>query len=258
MEAHSRVFPFPGSALDYIRYLESMLLKALDQLPSTPRSDAQSTSKPRHDRRLFINSSPHMFAKSYHQKKIPKPLAGLPQWEKDLKRFLASISPPQKWNDARAAAGFGTIYKNGLAIQLLLGQSMGSSLNLEPYEGGATPLQPEDDIGLITRGCQYGRIVARCADDAEFAIRIKNYHELVFVCFCTVLLFVGNSEDTVNWMMRQFISNSGDKNLHIYRSGCLWVNRCIVKLLDHRWGYKSWEIFMLCELNDQVQGRNVL
>ncbi|KAJ6116207.1 hypothetical protein N7523_005526 [Penicillium sp. IBT 18751x] len=196
-----------------------------------------------------------MFANSHNQKKIPKPLTGLSQWEKDLKSFLASISTAQEWNDARKAAGFATIDKNGLAIQLLLGTSLGFSSDLGSYEGEATPFQPQDDIELITRGCQYGRFVARCADDAEFAIRIAKYQQLVFVCFCTVLIFVGNSEDTINWMMRQFISDSDSKNLRKYRSGCLWVNRCIVKLLEHRWGYKSWEIFMLFAQPLHLYGR---
>ncbi|KAJ5981134.1 hypothetical protein N7481_008432 [Penicillium waksmanii] len=106
-------------------------------------------------------------------------------------------------------------------------------------------LQATDDTEMVMRGCRYGRFVVHCEEDGQFAMRIAKYQQLVFVCYCTVLIFVGNSKDTVNWMMRQFISDSDNKNLEKYRSGCLWVNRCVVELLKRRWGYKSWELFML-------------
>ena len=248
MEAHRRVFPFDGSDLEYIQYLESMLLNSQSLLNPSRSNAHQPSPRPRSGHQNFINLSGRSFANSRNKKNPSKSPTVLVQWERDLKKFLSSISRAGKWDDAREAAGFATIDKNKLAIQLLLGRPTSSFSNLELYDGEAKPLQPLDDAEMIMRGCHYGRFVARCEDDGKFTVRIAKYQQLVFVCYCTVLLFVGNSKDTINWMMRQFISDSDDKNLEKYRSGCLWVNKCIVELLKHRWGHKSWEIFILCAL----------
>lgn len=246
MEAHDRIFPFDGSDLDYIRYLESRLLNAERLLSSSSNSDSSQASKPRRGHPNFINLSDKSFPKIAKQKKALKPQTGRSQWEKDLKKLLSSVPPPDKWNDAREKAGFATIEKNRLAIQLLLGRPSRSISEIEHYDGKDAPLLPGDDIDLFLKGCQYGMFVSRCEVDGQFAIRIASYQQLVFVSYCTVLISAGNSHESINWMMRQFISNSDDRNLEKYRSGCVWVNRCIFELLQHRWGYKSWETFMLC------------
>ncbi|KAJ5549935.1 hypothetical protein N7461_004633 [Penicillium sp. DV-2018c] len=247
MEAPKRVFPFEGSDEEYINYLESMLLEAQIRLQTSSRpshQSRQSPTNPRSGQRHFINLSDRSFIKVPNQRRfVQQPRT--PQWEREFNKFLSSIPNAQKWSEAREATGFASVEKNRLAIQLLLGRPASSEASVDAHHREIPSLRPADDQDMIVRGCDYGRFVIRCEDDGKFAVRVAKYQQLVFVCYCTVLIHVGNSKDTVNWMMRQFISDSDDKNLERYRSGCLWVNRCIADLLKHRWGYKSWEIFML-------------
>jgi hypothetical protein len=46
--------------------------------------------------------------------------------------------------------------------------------------------------------------------------------------------------------MRHYVSDTTAGNLRRLRYGCTWVNRCISKLPDQNWGFKSWEAFLLC------------
>lgn len=246
MSPHTRVFQFEGGDLEYIQYLESRLLKAENLLSSSPLGRRALPSKPSSGQQNFINLSDSSFNNNRVQKRTTRLSTGPPQWEKELTRFISSITPAVKWGDSRKATGFATINKNRLAIQLLLGRITSSVTDLEPDHEVTMSLQSSDDTELVMRGCRYGRFVIHCEEDGQFAMRIAKYQQLVFVCYCTVLIFVGNSKDTVNWMMRQFISDSDNKNLEKYRSGCLWVNRCVAELLRRGWGYKSWELFILC------------
>jgi hypothetical protein len=107
-------------------------------------------------------------------------------------------------------------------------------------------LSPLDNLDMVIRGCNYGRLANDCTSNGRLAILVGKFQRIIFISYCTVLLAMGTSRVTVNWMLRQYISDSDDKNLERYRFGCLWVHRCISQLLGLGWGYKSWELFVLC------------
>lgn len=249
METTRRVFPFNGNDAEYIRFLESKLLEAQPFLHPLPYSIPQPSFPgiPTASDRQFINFSNESFNSDVASKgKSLQLRTRAPQWEKELVKFLASVPAADKWNNARKDSGFATVDKNKLAIQLMLGRPANTSMSLDSCRPGVPLILPTDKEDIVLRGCNYGNFSIRCAEDGKFAVRVAKYQQLVFVCYCTVLIFLGVSKETVNWMMRQYISDSDDKNLERYRSGCLWVNRCISQLLTQGWGYKSWEIFLLC------------
>lgn len=258
MESTNRLFPFKGSDAEYIKYLESMLLEVRYPGNSSSRPSChQIALTPSSGQSNFINLSKETFPQKSSQGKLSKPPQKVAQWELELQRFLSSVPSAQNWNDARAITGFATEDRNKLAIQIMLGRPASSVPSFNFQDPDAPSLLPMDEEDLITRGCDYGRFVVRSVDDGKFAVRVAKYQRLIFVCYCTVLIYVGNSKETVNWMMRRFISDTDDKNLERHRSGCLWVNRCIAGLLEQRWGYKSWELFVLCEyprIQDYLSG----
>ncbi|KAI2791698.1 hypothetical protein POX_c04567 [Penicillium oxalicum] len=256
MESTDRLFPFKGSDSEYIKYLESMLLEVRPSgHPSSRPSSHQIALTPRSGQSNFVNLSQNSFPPKSTKGKISKPSQKVPQWELELRRFLSSVPSARNWTKARETTGFATVDRNRLAIQILLGRPA-SSVPSFSFQDSDTPLLlPTDEEDLINRGCEYGRFVVRSVDDGKFAVRVSKYQQLIFVCYCTVLIHVGNSKETVNWMMRRFISDTDDKNLERHRSGCLWVNRCIAGLLEQRWGYKSWELFILFAQSVHQYGR---
>jgi hypothetical protein len=74
-------------------------------------------------------------------------------------------------------------------------------------------LMPLDNADMVIIGCKYGRLANNCTSNGRLAILVGKFQKLIFICYCTVLLAVGNSKTTVNWMMRQYISDSDHKNL---------------------------------------------
>ncbi|KAJ5882827.1 uncharacterized protein N7473_011089 [Penicillium subrubescens] len=69
------------------------------------------------------------------------------------------------------------------------------------------------------------------------------------------MLDTGTPITTVDWMMRHYVSDTTAGNLRRLRDGCKWVNRCISKLQDQDWGFKSWETFLLFPRSLEQYGR---
>lgn len=163
-----------------------------------------------------------------------------------MTKFVSSIPADDVWETHRKNCGFEDGTSNRLAIQLLLGIPAKSHPALGSTEVKVPALSSQDDPDMIQRACKFGHQLVNYSANKRFVILVSKYQKLVFICYCIVLLADGNSKETVNWMMREYISDSNDKNLERYRLGGMWVNRSIVRLLSQGWGYKSWELFMLC------------
>jgi hypothetical protein len=273
MDNESRLFQFEGCDVEYIIFLEGSLIEAQGKLlesesqlpglmtPISPSSSSSSQTPEANDKWEFVYFNPykgfsHKPPTIYHHrqngvdrgknKPTRRSKQRVHQWETELAKFVSSIPAEDEWETKRADFGFRTVESNRLAIQLMLGASavtttLPGNNNIEvPF------LSPEDNTDMILKACRFGQLANNCTANGRFAILVGKYQKLIFICYCTVLLHVGNSKQTINWMMRQYISDSDDKNLERYRLGCLWVNRCISRLLGQGWGYRSWEIFLLC------------
>jgi hypothetical protein len=271
-ELKERLFPFEGEDTDYISYLESELILARGttstrspRLSSPSSTDSTSDSEigqptddwkfiycslSRRNSRTPIGRNESSSSQTAYLARVRRRQKGLrvPQWRSEMNRFTESIPSPDTWAAKKASSGFSTVASNHLALRLMLGGS-GSVTHLCDDAGMETPsLMPLDNSEMVMRGCQYGRMANDCTSNGRLAVLVGKYQKLIFICYCTVLLSLGTSKTTVNWMMRRYISDSDDKNLERYRLGCLWVNRCISHLLILGWGYKSFELFLLCGL----------
>jgi hypothetical protein len=274
MENESRLFQFEGHDFEYIDFLERSLLEAQGQLleaynqsPSglmTPISSS-SFSRPQtpkaNDKWDFVYYCPN---EGYSRK--PPTISnshwtrggrskGEPtrqskrkgqQWETELTNFISSIPTEHEWETKRASFGFHTAESNRRAIQLMLGAPATTTTRPGNSEMTIPYLSPEDNTDMIFKACRFGQLANDCTANGRFVILVGKYQKLIFICSCTILLHLGSSKQTINWMMRQYISDSDDKNLERYRAGCIWVNHSISRLLLQGWGYKSWEIFLLC------------
>jgi hypothetical protein len=176
-------------------------------------------------------------------RKQQKSIVRIPQWRSEMNRFIASIPTPEEWANKRVVCGFSTLGSHHNALQLMLGAQINDSTTNTDV---LWPM-PADSSDAVMRGCNYGRMANHSISSGRLAVLVGKYQKLIFIGYCIVLLSLGTSKDTVNWMMRQYISDSNDKNLERYRLGCLWVNRSISRLLKLGWGYKSWEVFVLCK-----------
>jgi hypothetical protein len=265
IEIKDRLFPFDGEDADYITWLESKLFaiqncpSSRSMTPPTPPRTPEPSINDVVEEWKFVYCSPTRRMQRSPIGRLPSLRSGIraigggrpgqtrvPQWQKELDRLTRNILSGETWTERRERCGFSTVESNRFAIQLMLGRGTQAVLSSRTHGVEVPCLLPPDNSDMILRGCQYGLVANNCAASGRLTILVGKYQKLIFVCYCTVLLSLGNSKDTVNWMMRQYISDSDDKNLERYRLGCLWVNRCVSSLLRLGWGYQSWEIFVLC------------
>jgi hypothetical protein len=164
------------------------------------------------------------------------------QGMKELRNFIDDLRGDSRWGNKKKELGLSRPEINKNTIKALCGQPVNSSLresNLYPNE------YPKEPSPLIIRGCNYGAITKDTKLKGNLLLHIAKYQKLIFVSLCVVMIGVGTPTDTVDWIMRRYISDTSRSNLQRLRSGCKWVNRCMSKLLE-TWGFLSWEAFFLC------------
>lgn len=166
------------------------------------------------------------------------------QGMRELRCFVNEIQESNRWNKKKADLGLNSLQVNKATIEALCGRKLSSGQQEEPtlYPDN----YPSDRKTLVLRGCDYGALAKDKRMKGELLLHVAKFQQLVFVSFCVVMLETGTPIDVVDWMMRHFISDTGPQNLRRLRYGSVWVNTCISKLLDQKWGFKSWELFLLC------------
>ncbi|KAE8146284.1 hypothetical protein BDV25DRAFT_143843 [Aspergillus avenaceus] len=237
-----RLFDFQGSDSDYIKFLE---LKVLEAEGASLSANLSTNTWPS---ALSSAQQPYEF-----QFVIVKP--------KQLNDFIASVPSEENWVAAKHDAGIYTAQRNARAIKLMLGETTEAiSPSQQGYIHPETPSIPLSDNGdSILRAHKYGAFIFTCADEGKFASRVTEYQKLIFISYCTVLIYTKNSKETVYSMMRKYINkDSDDKTLDYYRYGALWANRCIASLLYNGLGHRSWEIFLLQARSPAQFGRSAI
>ncbi|KAJ5292179.1 hypothetical protein N7478_001430 [Penicillium angulare] len=230
-----RLFDFVGSDQEYIEYLESKF-QALESSPDLHSAPSQQQAN---DFR-FVECRPQAAeARQLAEKRSAT------EWEKQLQAFISSIPGRHEWQKARKDAGVDTVQRNRQAMCLMLGQQTAAIFVSAEGSIMLPRMHPCDNQNLVLKGCMYGEFICRCDNDKSFAVRVAAYQKLIFLSYCTVLLRIGMSRDTVYSMMGMYSDSKKTSTLDYYCSGALWVNRCMSTLLKNGWGYKSWEIFLL-------------
>ncbi|OJJ42042.1 hypothetical protein ASPZODRAFT_77845, partial [Penicilliopsis zonata CBS 506.65] len=72
------------------------------------------------------------------------------------------------------------------------------------------PISPAEPEILVMRGCQYGKFIADCDKDNEFAVLVVAFQKLVFCSYCVVMLRAGVSKKATNDMMRRYTGEKKD------------------------------------------------
>lgn len=166
------------------------------------------------------------------------------QGMKELRNFIEDVTKNARWIKKKKELGLSRPEINRDTIDALCGRPSTSNLrdesNLYPNE------DPSEHSALVMRGCDYGALTMDRKLQGNLLLHIFKYQQLIFVSLCVVMLDIGTPIDSVDWMMRRFISDITPSSLRRLRYGCKWVNRCMSKLLDRDWGFSSWETFLLC------------
>ncbi|KAL5361427.1 hypothetical protein BJX96DRAFT_176225 [Aspergillus floccosus] len=247
-----RLLPFDGNDEEYIAYLERELLKARQKQSAPSETAIPSRSENANGLRfLYYDPSQEEFGggspTAFTQCRDSKACGGCEdpkkQWEKEMDSFLRDIGSVKDWMDKRTVYHLNTAEDNGQAVTILLGRMGSVELKAKQQEG--PPLLQNDNKDLIMRGCDYGARANISVGHGKRMVLLGKFQELIFVSYCEVMIYVGTSRETVDWMMRRYISDSTSKNLERIRTGSVWVNRCVAQLLAQSWGYASWEIFLL-------------
>lgn len=281
MSTRKRKFDFNGSDTEYITFLESALSEKLNEpaslipnplhtspstpepeslysshadtsptsqtsYPATPRSTTESDKGPHNCMRIF-HYDPIRNCDREEAPRIPSleiKRTNEPQGLKELRGFVEEMSNNSLWSRKRERLNLSKPSTNRFIIETLCGR-----LYLKQHtEPKSYPDQlPEGKEALISRGCDYGALMYGNKMEAELMLHIVKYQKLIFVSLCVVMADTGTPLDTVDWMMRNFLSDSKPENLRRLRYGCVWVNRCLSSMLQSFWGFRSWEAFLLCQ-----------
>lgn len=240
-----RAFDFEGNDRQYIKHLERELLRAR-RLNSHLRKfvPISNAVEPSPGSIRFIQWKPDHTSQQVKSK-----------WMEQLDAFIDGIPAQDHWQEARVKAGIDTLDRNQHALKLILGHA-GPAIFHHKYETMTQPLVPPvESCDLVVRGCEYGRFIAWCRHDRNFAVTVAAFQNLVFCSYCVVMMRAGVSKDTTNDTMRRYTGqDQKDHTLATYRNGAVWVNRCIAALLKNGWGHRSWEIFLLSTCSQPFRG----
>ena len=255
MPQNQRAFAFEGSDEDYIAFLETQLSAALKP-SSAPAFPFPSSASVLGKDLKFLYFDPSANCDrgqpGVDDTVVPKLppsqriCAGASQGLKELRSFIAEVGNIGSWDKRRKDIGLLSSDTNRFAVQALRGQATPSNMCENDGLRGYPTIFPPSKKELIRRGCEYGALAHEREIYGDLILHLAKYQQLVFVSLCTVMISDGTPKDVVNWMMRRYVSDTTPENLKRLRLGSLWVNRCIADLLERGWGFRSWEIFLLC------------
>ncbi|KAJ5775821.1 uncharacterized protein N7511_000832 [Penicillium nucicola] len=139
------------------------------------------------------------------------------QGKKELRHFIEEITKNDHWIKKKKDLGLSRPETNQNTIDALCGGLLASNLdnksNLYPNEN------PSEYSALIMRVCDYGALAKDRKIQGNLLLHIAKYQELVFVSLCVVMLEIGTPIESVDWMMRRYISDTSPSNLRRLRYG---------------------------------------
>lgn len=166
------------------------------------------------------------------------------QGMKELRHFIGDITGNARWVKKKEELGLCYPETNKATIEALCGRTLNPGLCEQPHF--YPEKYPPEHQALVQRVCGYGSLTKERKLQGNLLLHIAKYQQLIFVSICVIMLETGIPINVVDWMMRRYVSDSKQDSLRRLRSGSLWVNRCISKLLNQNWGFRSWETFLLC------------
>jgi hypothetical protein len=275
MPEYRRIFSFQGSDEEYMSYLERELLKSIrgiTQRPNTPPSSVSTRDEElrilyydpytQKDRQDPVYCDIHNTLRGDHLQGSTRAdgISGgvspslAPQGLRELRSFLRHVGTGTitSWEDRKREMSISSPSENRLAIQMLRGQAPGSFAYDQEFNSKSPTISHADNKELVRKGCNYGALGRLGEANGNMILLVAKFHQLIFVSYCSVMLHVGNSKETVDWMLRTYVSDLKPESLKRLRLGSIWVNRCVSELLKNGWGFRSWELFLLCMITKRL------
>ncbi|KAJ9137651.1 hypothetical protein NKR23_g8936 [Pleurostoma richardsiae] len=238
---YRRLYPFKGTELEYIIYLENELrslrshataLEAkLAAHGSQTAADVELTSDP-----IFEVSTPETLKAEVEKRGTP---AIPPKWEAATSDFLSRLpTSGAKWLQTRSDARLSTPKQIIDSFHILTLNRCRISSSYPAAQSTAHPLKVVD---------AYGHLVGLLQVDAQFSKQLHNYSQLLFFCVCHVARSNGFSVEDVDTLVATCLPerDASSKYLSRLRTAASWVAQLIDKL-EPTLGYLSPACFLLC------------
>jgi hypothetical protein len=263
---------FKGSEDEYIKYLERLVLDSRCQIqqsilrPPNPsfNSLAESQVPANLSAPLPENTSRKTLDQNFNEKSLTsdstvrnKELKFVeydatqervrnerPPWHAEMDGVLDSIPDASSWMAQRKKElGVYSSTQNHPILATVLAHSLIAHPAPEPT--CSTSSRSPDTGTLLECAYAYGCATRNSQIKADSATKGVLFQELIFVSFCAVLESCGIPVDSIDQAMKSCFFAKTEKSLERIRRGALWVNRCIVKLCQNKWGLRSTEIFLV-------------
>ncbi len=216
MSSEGRIDDFSGCDDDYIRYLESKVQEC--------RADHSSACQISTNKDKDKDNGLSVQFVSYENQIAKRARIGKCRWQSDMDEFLLDIPVAESWEAKRKYYMLASLVENRDAVNLLVN-------NPNATASGAEKLHfLGSEFSLLQRAKAYAHLTQGSQIEGRFRTKIGCFQELVLTSLCAVMVQSGYSKDSIESVMRVYISKSNPKHLERLRQGAVWVNRVIGRL----------------------------
>lgn len=265
-----RIDNFPGSAEQYIDYLETSLLDLRGKLatsaspaPLNEPVDADGSDGVQRARCRAPNvletpgylDSPRTCANPH---KRPRPLeilqwmpgkesrktSGNAPWKQLAKTLIRETPLAKDWAYILRNKGVYDMMSTGKAVMILLGSEYGSNAPT----GQDQRLAIEDEQGVFRRVAAYARTAAQKGVDASAALMFANFQKFLVFCLCNVMRDNGLPLNDVYEIVRICLGKISDDYCCRVLRATVYLNQLVDALYMEGWGLRASELLLLCKL----------
>jgi hypothetical protein len=171
--------------------------------------------------------------------------SGRPSWRGEMDTFLRDVPSATLWMKKRREVGIYSSEQNHSILARLLDVHF---IGPPPSHRASSPRSLSNANTLLECLKAYGSSMRGSQIEAKFATKFALFQELILVSFMVVLVACGIPTNVIDEAMKSYFAANEKKNLERIRSGALWANRCIGRLSESKWGFRSTEIFFSCKI----------
>ena len=252
----SNIDGFEGTPLDYISYLESVVISLRRRRSSCPtwghprdatRQQTPVTSSPlKRPRELqIIQYDPTIDSRAQtSQEREPKKKR--PQWKEQALTLIRETPDANTWMTKLKEKGIFDAMCSGNAVSSLLLLDEGY---LAPIEPTLSTTQVRRCASPLARIENYARVSMQREISASMATALANFQKFLVLSSCAVLLETGTTLEDAYRVVRICIGNDAT-NEHCRRilRGCQFVHELMDNLYMSGWGLRAFELLLICKL----------
>lgn len=234
---------FQGTTLEYINYLETLVLHLSNGsppcLPCLPRSSPPSPPSspslaPSDEHDEAIDSCDSFRFIPFNQKSIPPTTQSeQPRWEREIDKAV-SVMTTKGWLSRRSEVGLSSEADIIKALDVMIhGKPQAEVFAIER----SAQYRPLSSVIDLVRA--FDTTTAALGIEKEFMKQMYNFRQFLSISLCCVALYNGEKRELVDKVMMENVSKSSEKNLARLRNGAIWVNRMMAELAG---GHKGEEV----------------